>query len=424
MFEFIKKLLWSKKSLFQEFFPDKKDYDQRVQEIIADLSPEEKKFAKKLSSEIYTYDETSSVEEFSTHIINKYRYPHIIQSKLTKTLYEFMGLLIAPQIKCSTSSAQKKPQTPIIKELVSTFEEQRKSNAHLLFLDMHLAYANKELHELQTSPDVAAICLRLSSAHKKIDICDLYAHADFWGLGAGIYPKNKFPRFPLHKGCMCMLEAVFYWEVSQRHPKFNSSGADHYLLSLSLSDRKSILGDYGLEKWKNDKNWLDCIEQQFHDDDGIPETIAPILSEIENLSLPARYHFLDIMIYTTYANPYHRIWEMTHYSTRKNGIDITRTSEEILKSGLVEIIHDPKIILNSYTKSELMKMHARHPKKLKVSWKKETMISFILENFTQDVNNLVAQSKFIKLTPRVEKVRDPLIAYCKERLDLGTLNYL
>lgn len=417
MFEFMKKLLWPKKSLFQEFFPDKKDYDQRVQEIIADLSPEEKEFAKKLSSEIYTYDETSSVEEFSTHIINKYRYPHIIQSELTKTLYEFMGLLIAPQIKCSTSSAQKKPQTPIIKELVSTFEEQRKLNVNLLFPDMHLAYANKELHELQTSSDVAAICLRLSSEHKKIDICDLYAHADFWGLGAGIYPKNKFPKFPLHKDCMCRLEAIFYWEVPQKHLKFNNAGADHFLLSLSLSDRKSILGDYGFERWKNGETWLNYIEQQVHED-SIPEIIAPILSEIEKLSLPARYHFLDIMIYTTYANPYHRIWEMTHYNTRKSGIDITQTSKEILKSGLVEIIRDPKIILNSYTKSELMKMHVRHPKKLKASWKKETMISFILENFTQDVNNLVSQSTFIKLTPRIEKVRDPLIAYCKEKLGL------
>lgn len=423
MFEFIKKLLQPKKSLFQEFFRDKKDYDQRIQEIIADLSPEEKEFAQKLSSEIYTYDEKYSIEEFSAHIIKKYQYPRTIQSKLTETLYEFMGVLIFPRMTCSVPSASNKTNIPIIKELVSTFKAQRKSNVHLLFPDMHLAYANKELQELQESPDVIAIGIRLSSAHKEIDICDLYANADFWGLGIGIYPKNKFPKFPLHKSCMCRLEAVFYWEVPQKHPKFNSSGADHFLLSLSLSDRKSILGDYGFEKWKNGETWLNCIEQQAHED-SIPGIIAPILSEIEKLSLPARYHFLDIMIYTTYANPYHRIWEMTHYSTRKNGIDITQTSKEILKSGLVEIIRDPKIILNSYTKSELMKMHARHPKKLKASWKKETMISFILENFTQDVNNLVAQSKFIKLTPRVEKVRDPLIAYCKERLDLGTLNYL
>lgn len=39
-------------------------------------------------------------------------------------------------------------------------------------------------------PDCVAFKWKLSSRHPCDDICDLYAHADLWGMGEGIFPND------------------------------------------------------------------------------------------------------------------------------------------------------------------------------------------------------------------------------------------
>lgn len=40
-------------------------------------------------------------------------------------------------------------------------------------------------------PDCVSFRWKLSSCHPCDDICDLYARADLWGMGEGIFPKDK-----------------------------------------------------------------------------------------------------------------------------------------------------------------------------------------------------------------------------------------
>jgi len=49
---------------------------------------------------------------------------------------------------------------------------------------------------------------RLSSAHEIRDICDEYANVDF-GLGKGVFPKDKVPPKVAHPHCTCIIEPVF-----------------------------------------------------------------------------------------------------------------------------------------------------------------------------------------------------------------------
>jgi hypothetical protein len=44
----------------------------------------------------------------------------------------------------------------------------------------------------------------LSSSHPVTDICDYYAGVDF-GLGRGVWPKDKVPRHKAHPHCMCII---------------------------------------------------------------------------------------------------------------------------------------------------------------------------------------------------------------------------
>jgi len=48
----------------------------------------------------------------------------------------------------------------------------------------------------------------LNPAHKITDICDKYASVDF-GLGKGVFPKDRLPMCPAHPHCMCKLTPVF-----------------------------------------------------------------------------------------------------------------------------------------------------------------------------------------------------------------------
>ncbi len=55
--------------------------------------------------------------------------------------------------------------------------------------------------------DIEIVQWKLSSAHSYYDICDLYANADLYGLGKGIYPKDKIPMLP--DEVLAQIERVF-----------------------------------------------------------------------------------------------------------------------------------------------------------------------------------------------------------------------
>ena len=66
------------------------------------------------------------------------------------------------------------------------------------------AYADGQMSRYMNDPDVVALKWKLGSRHPRYDICDFYANADLYGLGKGVYPKDKFPRLPAHPHCMCL----------------------------------------------------------------------------------------------------------------------------------------------------------------------------------------------------------------------------
>ena len=48
-------------------------------------------------------------------------------------------------------------------------------------------------NNIKTDADIVAVKFKLSSRHPVLDICDMYAKVDMYGLGASIYPKDKLP---------------------------------------------------------------------------------------------------------------------------------------------------------------------------------------------------------------------------------------
>lgn len=97
---------------------------------------------------------------------------------------------------------------------------------------------------------------KLSSRHPVFDICDMYAKADMYGLGKGIFPKDKIPNLPVHPHCLCHLAPVYNSELKGKTPKDNIREAgDKWLKSLPKQEQYKVLGLDGLKAWQNGADW-------------------------------------------------------------------------------------------------------------------------------------------------------------------------
>lgn len=111
------------------------------------------------------------------------------------------------------------------------------------------AYADGQMNRFLDDDDIVAFQWKLSSRHPRYDICDFYANADLYGLGKGVYPKDKFPRLPAHPHCMCHIKPMTELDidVNKRHNNLEQAGLE-YIKSLSKKHQELLLGVNGREQ--------------------------------------------------------------------------------------------------------------------------------------------------------------------------------
>lgn len=102
---------------------------------------------------------------------------------------------------------------------------------------------------------VVAFQWKLSSRHPFFDICNLYAEADLYGLGKGIYPKEATPRLPVHPHCLCHLAPVYRSALNKTAHNLVKSGGEKYINALSLERRQKLLGVAGYKKYEMGQDW-------------------------------------------------------------------------------------------------------------------------------------------------------------------------
>ena len=94
--------------------------------------------------------------------------------------------------------------------------------------------------EYASSNDIQVVKIQMSITHPRTDICDYYAGVDKYGLGAGVYPKDKAPVPPFHPFCRCQMVPKYAHEYSK--PKLNANADKEYLSGLKEWQRARILG--------------------------------------------------------------------------------------------------------------------------------------------------------------------------------------
>ena len=122
--------------------------------------------------------------------------------------------------------------------------------------EMARAYADGFIAKMNQDADVVAVKFKLSGRHPTFDICDMYAKADMYNLGKGVYPKDKLPPLPVHPHCLCRYSEVYVGEVDteKEKPRIREAG-DKWLEGLTEYQRQKVLGIDGLKAWKAGKDW-------------------------------------------------------------------------------------------------------------------------------------------------------------------------
>ena len=129
---------------------------------------------------------------------------------------------------------------------VATQERTRYYAERIARTEMHRAYIDGFVARWDDNPDCIAYRWKLSSRHPCFDICDLYAKANLYGMGAGVFPKDKVLLLPAHPHCMCRLKPVIRGMLDNETPVERiEEGGREYLATLNLHQRRQLLGGYG-----------------------------------------------------------------------------------------------------------------------------------------------------------------------------------
>ncbi len=88
-------------------------------------------------------------------------------------------------------------------------------------------------------PDVVGTRFLLSPRHPRVDVCDMHANVNRYGLGSGVYPRGKSP-WPAHPDTLSFEEAVFNDEISAEDRGGKINRID-WLLGRSYNDQTAIL---------------------------------------------------------------------------------------------------------------------------------------------------------------------------------------
>ena len=120
--------------------------------------------------------------------------------------------------------------------------------------EMARAYAEGFHAKHDGDPDIVGYKWTLGTRHPRFDICDFHASADLYGMGPGIYPKDKTPKLPAHPHCLCRLVEVFVDEVPSPSRFLQEHGRE-CLEKMSEKERRALLGVRGTDMFRQGGDW-------------------------------------------------------------------------------------------------------------------------------------------------------------------------
>lgn len=147
-------------------------------------------------------------------------------------------------------------QRAMDKAITQAVKDKARYNAERIArTEMARAYGAAFDLKVMNDTDVVAVRIMLSSRHPHGDICDFHTHANLYGMGPGVFPKGKQPRYPFHPHCLCIKVEVFEGEVEFNDQMSMAAGAA-YIEKQPADVQRTLLGIDGQKAFaKNPGTW-------------------------------------------------------------------------------------------------------------------------------------------------------------------------
>lgn len=191
--------------------------------------------------------------------------PKYLKNEVLKKAEKRALKLKTPALKASYLKALKSRENENFnKNLKVAFYEKARFYAKRIALNESArAYNTAKATEFLNDENVRFVKYKMSHTHPRTDICDYFANADLYGLGKGIYPKEKAPLTPCHPFCRCNLIPKYSIKgEANLNKKAVELAQKRYFDNLSLKEQSGILGSYdNLKRFKKGENLFDLINK-------------------------------------------------------------------------------------------------------------------------------------------------------------------
>lgn len=117
--------------------------------------------------------------------------------------------------------------------------------------EINRAYGMGYQNSLEDDEDIIGTRFVLSPNHPRVDICDMHASVNRYGLGKGVYPKGKNP-WPAHPNTLSYVEAVFVDEVTDEDRAGKETRID-WLANQPHHQKIGVLGVYKTNLLNNEQ---------------------------------------------------------------------------------------------------------------------------------------------------------------------------
>lgn len=117
--------------------------------------------------------------------------------------------------------------------------------------EMARAYADGFFSKHNNDKDVAGYQFELSTRHPVFDVCDMYANADMFNLGKGVYPKDKLPLIPVHPHCLCTYSVLYKGQIDLSKQRNQQHQAiSKWINGLDEKHAVQVMGRTGYDMFK------------------------------------------------------------------------------------------------------------------------------------------------------------------------------
>lgn len=175
----------------------------------------------------------------------------------------------------------------------STQERTRYYAERIARTEMARAYNDGAMAKYMADDDVEAVQWKMSGSHPSYDICDLYATADLYGLGPGIFPKDKVPILPAHPNCMCHLKPIIAGTLKRNEPRERfEQGAREYISKISKHHRERLFGVYGAKQVQAGKP-ISAYLRNYSDKKLKTRLTVPVVKELDRVTIGGNTYVVD-----------------------------------------------------------------------------------------------------------------------------------